>query len=173
MTVLVVLLVLLLLIFFVKILVQASKIQSMQVDLGDLKAYTDWLLHELEVQKGVAQNAEQVALERASEQLQREERRIRKDAAKRSRSVTRGKHLEQVAAVLPGFEWLPAECRFLGSPIDLIAFEGLSEDDGEITVIFIEVKSGSSRLSVRERRVRDAIQNQRVKYRLHRIDLAD
>ena len=51
---------------------------------------------------------------------------------------------------LPGFDLDPKDIRFLGTPIDLIAFKGLNGSE-EIEIVFIEVKTGRSVLSARER----------------------
>jgi hypothetical protein len=63
----------------------------------------------------------------------------------------------------------PRDARFLGSPIDFIVFNGL--DDGEECreVVLVEVKTGTSPLSKRERQVRDAVEAGRVSYRLIRL----
>ena len=91
------------------------------------------------------------------------ERRIREDAVKKSQAVTLGKVTEHLIPYLPDFEYNPRDVRFLGSPIDLIVFDGLDEGDlGDI--VFIEVKTGDSDLNNRERRVREAVQNKRVKW---------
>jgi predicted Holliday junction resolvase-like endonuclease len=80
------------------------------------------------------------------------------------RSVHIGHTAELIATLLPGFPALPVECRFLGSPIDYIAFEGL-EGPGLVTVVFIEVKSGRhQKLSDRQIRIRGAIDARRVKW---------
>jgi predicted Holliday junction resolvase-like endonuclease len=82
---------------------------------------------------------------------------IRQDAIQRSLAVTVGKVSEQLVPYLPDFHFNPKDVRFLGSPVDLIVFDGL--DAGAVRrVIFIEVKTGASGLSTRERQVRDAIQ---------------
>jgi predicted Holliday junction resolvase-like endonuclease len=53
--------------------------------------------------------------------------------------------------------------RFLGSPTDLIVFDGLTE--GQVRrVVFLEVKTGGSCLTARERSVRDAIQAREVEW---------
>lgn len=81
---------------------------------------------------------------------------IRQDAIQRSLAVTVGKVSEQLVPYLPDFHFNPKDVRFLGSPVDLVVFDGL--DAGAVRrVIFIEVKTGSSGLSTRERQVRDAI----------------
>ena len=57
-----------------------------------------------------------------------------------------------IVPYLPGFDLDPKDIRFLGTPIDLIAFKGLNGSE-EIEIVFIEVKTGRSVLSARERAV--------------------
>ena len=84
-------------------------------------------------------------------------RMIREDAVQRSRAITAGKVHEQLVPYLPGFPYNPRDVRFLGSPIDLVVFDGLA--DGQLRrIIFVEVKTGSSALTCRERSVRDVIE---------------
>jgi len=101
------------------------------------------------------------------------EARIREDALSRSHSVVAGKATEHLAPLLPGFEFDPRDARFLGSPIDFIVFDGLSE--GEIhEIVFVEIKTGpSAALTTRERRVRDAVDAGRVRFLEVRIDPSD
>jgi len=88
---------------------------------------------------------------------------IRQDAIQRSLAVTVGKVSEQLVPYLPDFHFNPKDVRFLGSPVDLVVFDGL--DAGAVRrVIFIEVKTGASGLSTRERQVRDAIQAGNVEW---------
>ncbi len=89
---------------------------------------------------------------------------IRKDAAQRSQSVTVGKVYEQLVPYLPAFAWNPRDARFLGSPVDLLVFDGLSENALR-AVIFVEIKTGQSALAPRERLLRDAIRAGRVEWR--------
>ena len=91
------------------------------------------------------------------------ERSIRQDAIQKSRSVTIGKVAEHIVPYLPEFRFNPKDARFIGSPIDLVVFDGL--DQGEVArVVFIEVKTGASALTGRERLVRDAILAGRVQW---------
>lgn len=84
------------------------------------------------------------------------EKEIRKDAIDKSQSVTMGKMTEHMVPYLPGFGFNPTDARFIGSPIDLVVFDGLG--DGDIRkIVFVEIKTGVSTLSTRERIVRDAI----------------
>jgi predicted Holliday junction resolvase-like endonuclease len=90
-------------------------------------------------------------------------RAIRLDAVQRSLAVTTGKVYEQLVPYLPDFPFNPKDVRFLGSPVDFVVFDGLS--DGHITrIVFVEVKTGAADLSTRERRVRDAVQDSRVEW---------
>jgi predicted Holliday junction resolvase-like endonuclease len=91
-------------------------------------------------------------------------RRIRSDAVKRSRAVLGGQMVEQVAPFLPGFPCNPADVRFVGKPVDFIGFPGAAEGKPVEEVLFIEVKSGSSALSKREREIKDAVNGGRVRY---------
>jgi len=84
------------------------------------------------------------------------EKAIRKDAIDKSSSVTMGKMTEHMVPYLPGFEFNPADARFIGSPIDLIVFDGLGNDEVK-KIVFVEIKTGVSTLSTRERMVRDAV----------------
>src|SRR5262245_31913182 len=90
-------------------------------------------------------------------------RRVRHDAAQLSRAVTRGQIYEQLVPYLPDFEFNPKDAQFLGKPVDFVVFDGLDEGDVR-RIVFVEVKTGASSLTTRERRVRDAIKRGRVEW---------
>ena len=88
---------------------------------------------------------------------------VRKDAIQQSRAVTRGQMYEQLVPYLPEFPFNPKDAQFLGKPVDFVVFDGL--DEGRVrSVVFVEVKTGASRLTSRERLVRDAIRAGRVEW---------
>ncbi len=95
-----------------------------------------------------------------------EEKKIRQDAIKKSEAVIRGKVTEHLIPYFPDFEYNPKDARFLGTPVDFIVFDGLSE--GQMNkVVFVEVKSGkTAALSQREKLVRDCINKRRVTYEI-------
>ena len=95
---------------------------------------------------------------------------VRKDAIKRSRSVIGGQLAEQVAPFLPGFPCNPGDPRFIGKPVDFIAFPGMTEDNRVHEVLLIEVKTGKSALSGREKEVKKAVAEGRVRYVEYRAD---
>lgn len=92
----------------------------------------------------------------------------RKDAVLKSRAVLSGHFSEQIAPFLPGFEYPPTECRFVGKPVDFIVFKGM--DDKNINeVVFVEVKSGDSKLSNQERKLKETIEKKKVRWEEYRI----
>ena len=88
---------------------------------------------------------------------QEHEKGIREDAIKRSEAVIKGKATEHLVPFLPDFDFDPSDARFLGSPIDLIVFDGLSEGDLR-RIVFVEIKTGQKPvLSPREKLVEEAV----------------
>src|SRR5882672_8966507 len=86
---------------------------------------------------------------------------IREDAVQRSLAVTAGKVHEQLVPYLPEFGFNPKDARFLGSPVDLVVFDGLAA--GAVRrVVFLEVKTGGAPLTARERQVRTVIEAREV-----------
>ena len=86
---------------------------------------------------------------------------IRENAVQRSLAVTAGKVHEQLVPYLPEFGFNPKDARFLGSPVDLVIFDGLAAGAVQ-RVVFLEVKTGGAALTTRERQVRDVIDAREV-----------
>lgn len=95
---------------------------------------------------------------------------IRKDAVNRSRSIIGGQVSEQLAPFFPNFPCNPGDVRFVGKPIDFVGFPGASDGKPIEEVLIIEVKTGKSQLNQREKEIKDAIDNGRVRYVVYRID---
>lgn len=93
---------------------------------------------------------------------------IRADAVRRSSAVVSGKVTEHLAPYMAAFPYDPKDARFLGTPVDLIVFDGMSEDSLR-EIVFLEIKSGSATLSTRERRIRDAVMARRVAWKEFRV----
>lgn len=90
------------------------------------------------------------------------ERRKKVLSQKKSGEVRLGHIAETLAPFLDQFEFEPERCSFLGQPIDYISF-----GDDEIT--FIEVKSGNSQLSQKQRHIRDLVKQKAVSWKEIRI----
>ena len=93
------------------------------------------------------------------------------DAIQRSLAITKGKVTEHIVPYLPGFDLDPKDIRFLGTPIDLIAFKGLNASVEEVEIVFIEVKTGGSVLSAREKAVKKAVEEKKVSWRVFNPDV--
>ncbi|MCL5989178.1 MAG: endonuclease [Candidatus Thermoplasmatota archaeon] len=91
---------------------------------------------------------------------------IRKDAIQRSSNNLLGKIGEEFSPIFLSEQYKVGlkDFRHLGSPVDFIGFKGLSDDE-EPEILFFEIKtSKTNSVQSREKRVRDAITNKRVKY---------
>ncbi|MDQ8952686.1 Holliday junction resolvase-like protein [Acinetobacter rudis] len=103
----------------------------------------------------------------------------RKSSVNTSRAVLKGKMAEQLAPLLPEFQYLPSDAKFLGDPVDYIVFDGYSDfrdGDGhaeDIDVIFIDIKSGGARLSKGQQAIAEAIAQGRVRFETLRINFDD
>ncbi len=124
----------------------------------------NWKRAELE---SVVRQQREVALREARAALatwkQQNLDQIRKAAITKSRSVTLGKVAEHVAPFFPVFPFNPKDARFIGSPVDFVVFDGA--DEGEVRrVVLLEVKSGTSNLNTKQRRIRDTVREGRVEW---------
>lgn len=93
-----------------------------------------------------------------------------------SRAVLKGKMAEQMAPIMPEFQYLPSDAKFLGDPIDYVVFDGYSDfrdGDGlaeDINVVLIDIKSGGARLTKGQMAIAQAIREGRVRFETIRID---
>lgn len=102
-----------------------------------------------------------------------EEKKIREDAVQKSINTLLGKIGEEFSPVLLSnrFGINLKDFRHLGTPVDFIAFKGLSDDSENVEILFLEIKSGkNSSLVERERKVRDAVASGRVAYKVVNIN---
>jgi predicted Holliday junction resolvase-like endonuclease len=89
-----------------------------------------------------------------------------RDAVSQSRAVLGGKFTEQMAPFLPEFKYDPTEARFIGSPVDLIVFPGLSRGEPE-EIVIMEIKtSRSAQLTSQQRKIRQLIEDGMVRWEL-------
>lgn len=82
---------------------------------------------------------------------------------RKSKEVRLGAIAETLTPFLNGFPYNPKNLRALGSPIDYIAFE---EDE----IVLLEVKSGDSTLSKKQKDIRKMVEEGKVRFETHRID---
>ena len=162
---------LLLAVAVVAIIVIVFKYMQLQVQLNDRaqQQFAAWRDRELESVSAQLRQAAQFEAHTALERWQMEnEANIRADAIRRSSAVVSGKVTEHLAPYIGIFPYNPKDVRFLGAPVDLIVFDGMSEGDLR-EIIFVEVKTNAASLSTRERRIRDVISAKQVAWREFRI----
>ena len=102
------------------------------------------------------------------------ETQIRKDAISKSINTLLGKVGEEFAPVLLSNKYGVSlkDFRHLGSPVDFIAFKGLSDENEEGEIIFIEIKTGKNPyLTGREKKVMESIMKGNVRYEV--VSLGD
>ena len=67
-----------------------------------------------------------------------------------SRAAIKGKIAEQLAPILPDFNYLPSDARFIGDPIDYIVFNGYTDikDNGSsnvnLEIVILDIKTGQA-----------------------------
>ncbi len=96
-------------------------------------------------------------------------RRERSDAVRRSQSVILGSVYEKILPFLPGFPYSPKDMVFIGKGFDYLVLDGLSSGDLK-RVVFLEVKTGTSKLNSNERQVRSVVESRKVAFEEYRAD---
>ena len=79
-------------------------------------------------------------------------------------SVGIGKIIEKILPACKNFNLIPADCRFIGEPIDMVVFDGICENKIK-HITFMDVKTGRATLNDHQEMVRDAINDHDVKWR--------
>jgi predicted Holliday junction resolvase-like endonuclease len=94
---------------------------------------------------------------------------IREDAIKRSGATLKGKAFEHFAPWFPSFPFNPGDFSFIGSPVDMVGFVDFDNPEKKGRVIFLEMKTGKSKLSEKQKQIRDAVMEKRVDYLVHNL----
>jgi len=103
-------------------------------------------------------------LKNRQEELERQKKLTTDKALITSKAVNIGKNLEKILPTLKDFTWDLCDCRFIGDPLDMIIFNGLSVNRVH-SISFIEVKSGGARLNAHQKIIKDAIEDKKVSYK--------
>ncbi len=105
---------------------------------------------------------------RVEEFLKLEEERIRRDAIERSARTLSGKTLEKLVPFLENFTHDAHDIRWLGDPIDLVVFDGYSSGNPD-KIVFCEVKSGDSKLTSGQKKIKELVESKKVKWEEFRV----
>ena len=144
-----------------------------------MKRDRDKLQEQMETLQGDIEEMEHVHAEELSDQQERfdaeidkrigkEKKEIKDKAIAKSRAGQLGKTLEKVAPMFPGFGHHPYDVRPIFDPIDFVIFDGYFK--GEVTdPVFVEFKTGQSRLNDVQNSIREAVRKQRVHFEEKRL----
>lgn len=92
----------------------------------------------------------------------------RANAINRSRASLGGKFSENLSPYFPNFPFHPTEMRWLGSPVDYIVFKGM-DNDVINEIVFLEIKSGKSVLTAREKQIKKLIEEKKVSWKEYKV----
>jgi predicted Holliday junction resolvase-like endonuclease len=88
----------------------------------------------------------------------------RLQSVNQARSTLKGQIGEQLAPLLPGFQYACSDARFLGDPIDYVVFngytamrDGLDGEASQVEVVILDIKRGNARLSEGQKAVAAAV----------------
>lgn len=149
---------------------------QIKADEANLKVhYQQWALDEFDkfkvneldgIKRTIEANYREAAITLLQQWKIEEEARIRQDAINRSYSVNLGKITEHLVPFHANFlsQFNPKDARFIGSPIDLIVFDGYADKRDDFTIYFVEVKTGNSKLSKVQQNVKQAILNGQIRW---------
>jgi predicted Holliday junction resolvase-like endonuclease len=98
-----------------------------------------------------------------------EKAKVRQDSKFRSSAVNWGKSIEHFVPFMTKFPIPPEDVVFLGMPIDYVGFTN-TESAKNCKVHFIEVKSGASLLSTKQKNIKKAIEEGRVVFHEIAVD---
>jgi len=105
----------------------------------------------------------QILIEKLEKDLYNEEQSRKTTLSQKKSSEVRLGHIaEKLAPFLEDFPYNPEDAIFLGQPIDYVVFDDSS-------VVFVEIKTGKSKLSTKQRHIRDLIKNKYVEWKEIRI----
>ena len=84
-------------------------------------------------------------------------------SSKQSLSTKYGRMTEQFMPFMKDYPYDSQQFRFLGTPIDGVQFES-------DRIVFVEFKSGDSRLSARQKAIKDLVLNKKVEFKEVRMN---
>ena len=147
------------------LLTMSREIQELRgkIESNAMKMFEEWKKSEWELQRRVLEaNLKREYEVKFQEWKMEEEKRIREDAINKSKSVIMGQVTEHLIPFFPEFRYNPKDARFIGTPVDFVVFDGLSEGNLR-RIVFVEVKTGKTgNLNTRERQVRDVVEKREV-----------
>lgn len=82
-----------------------------------------------------------------------------------AKAINIGFILERIAPTLESFRFSHNDCRSLFDPIDYVIFEGLSKKNYVDKIFFVDIKTGASKLSKKQREIKNVISARNVEFK--------
>ncbi|UFX83040.1 Holliday junction resolvase-like protein [Candidatus Absconditicoccus praedator] len=95
-------------------------------------------------------------------------KKTRKQAIGKSKSIITGQVYEQIAPLLPQIKYNPKDMTFVGKGVDYIVLDGISNGNLK-KIVFLEIKTGKSQQNKNEKAIQQTIKNKNVEYELIKI----
>ena len=126
------------------------------------------LVYLVNMAKAEVKRLEDIIVQKELE-LVEEIKKARRDSKFRSSAVNWGKSIEHFVPFMTKFPLPPEDVVFLGMPIDYVGFTD-TESAKKCKVHFVEVKSGVSFLSTKQKNIKKAIEEGRVVFHEIAVD---
>ena len=97
-------------------------------------------------------------------ELARSRELMTKTARRTAEAVNLGKIVEKIVPSFASFSYEPGDCRALFEPIDYLVFSGLAKQNQVEALFFVDVKSGSARLSRAQASIKSAVEAGSVRF---------
>lgn len=133
------------------------------------KFFEEKLDHQHEIYQGNISDMAKSHYKRL-EEIKKDGKKKAARSLKRSKAVLNGNAAEQLVPYMEDFPYYPGDARFLGSPNDLVVFDGITSRDECDKIVFVEVKTGRSRLNKRQKAIKECIQRGDVDWLEYRVD---
>lgn len=116
-----------------------------------------------------------IRIPKLKREFEEREKEIRKEAIKSSKDTINGQNMEKMIPLFKDFPYNIQDLRFLGSPIDYIVFDGLhdktfGDKSRKVEIVIAEVKTGESRQTIRQRAIKEAVKDCRIRFEEWRVN---
>lgn len=105
--------------------------------------------------------------------LQESIKKEREDAIKQSKSVISGQTNENTISLFSNFPYNTQDIKFSGNPLDYLVFNGMTKlrdtNEGDIEIIFADVKTNTSSNTKIQNAIKKAIINNRVRFETWKV----
>lgn len=81
-----------------------------------------------------------------------------------AKAINIGFILERIAPSLDSFKFSHNDCRSLFDPIDYVIFEGLSSKNNVDRIFFVDIKTGASKLSKKQKEIKNIVSEKKVDF---------